>query len=175
LSSRPRRIAPAQVLLVRRPQKRQKNLRPKKLIEKILPPTTQPTEPQAASVDSGSIIVANEGILYSPTTTVRTTSFSPRRSSNDYKPPAETLPRIGGGDEQHKVEWIAAIKGGPKAMSNFDYAGLLAETILLGNVAIRGQRPQAPVGTARVQDQATMPRPMNGSRRKYSTGWCWKT
>jgi hypothetical protein len=38
-----------------------------------------------------------------------------------------------------KEEWVAAIKNGKPeiAMSNFDYAAMLTETILLGNVAIR--------------------------------------
>ena len=38
-----------------------------------------------------------------------------------------------------KKEWVEAIKGGKPAiaLSNFDYAAMLTETILLGNVAIR--------------------------------------
>lgn len=37
----------------------------------------------------------------------------------------------------HFDEWVRAIKGGEKAMSNFpDYAGPLTETILLGNLAV---------------------------------------
>ena len=37
----------------------------------------------------------------------------------------------------HFAEWVAAIKGGAPAMSNFpDYAGPLTETILLGNLAV---------------------------------------
>ena len=37
----------------------------------------------------------------------------------------------------HFQEWVRAIKGGPQAVSNFpDYAGPLAETILLGNLAV---------------------------------------
>ena len=48
------------------------------------------------------------------------------------KPP-ETLPRSPG----HVKEWVNACKGGPPAMSNFDYAGRLTEVVLLGNLAIR--------------------------------------
>ena len=40
-------------------------------------------------------------------------------------------------DLNQKKEWIAAIKGGRPALGNFDYAGMLAEFIVLGNVAIR--------------------------------------
>jgi predicted dehydrogenase len=50
-----------------------------------------------------------------------------------YEPPAETLPRSIGHDE----EWIAACKGGDAAAANFEFAGLVTETILLGNVAVR--------------------------------------
>ena len=34
---------------------------------------------------------------------------------------------------------MAAIKVGPAALSNFDYAGMLTEFILLGNIGILGQ------------------------------------
>jgi predicted dehydrogenase len=54
-------------------------------------------------------------------------------------PPSETLPRLHQGDvdQAQKNEWVAAIQGHGTPMSHFDYAGLLTETILLGNVAIR--------------------------------------
>jgi len=45
----------------------------------------------------------------------------------------KSLPRVANED----AEFVAACKGGPAAASNFDYAGLFTETILLGNVAIR--------------------------------------
>jgi len=35
------------------------------------------------------------------------------------------------------TEWIEACKGGPKALSSFDYAGPLSEMVLLGNLAVR--------------------------------------
>jgi predicted dehydrogenase len=42
----------------------------------------------------------------------------------------------------HYAEWIAACKGGARPVSNFDYAGPLTETVLLGVLALRapGQR-----------------------------------
>ncbi|MFO0917055.1 MAG: hypothetical protein U0872_01930 [Planctomycetaceae bacterium] len=42
----------------------------------------------------------------------------------------------------HYEEWLAAIKGGPKPVSNFEYAGPMTETVLLGVLAMRspGQR-----------------------------------
>lgn len=46
---------------------------------------------------------------------------------------AKTITRVPNED----VEFLTACRGGAKALSNFDYAGLLTETVLLGNVAIR--------------------------------------
>ena len=34
-------------------------------------------------------------------------------------------------------EWIAAIKAGKKSTTDFSYSGMLTETMLLGNVALR--------------------------------------
>lgn len=51
-----------------------------------------------------------------------------------YENPKEMIPRSIG----HYKEWIAEIKGGKqRSTSNFDYAGPLTETVLLGNVALR--------------------------------------
>ena len=55
----------------------------------------------------------------------------------DYEKPEPSLPRNGRGDLGMKEEWAAAIRGGAPAMSNFNYAGLLTESILLGNIAMR--------------------------------------
>ncbi|MCA8988207.1 MAG: gfo/Idh/MocA family oxidoreductase, partial [Planctomycetaceae bacterium] len=44
-----------------------------------------------------------------------------------------SLPRSPG----HFEEFAEACAGGPAAMSNFNYASRLTETILLGNVAMR--------------------------------------
>jgi predicted dehydrogenase len=92
---------------------------------------------------SGSIIIGDKGILYSPADDGIEWELVPAETFRDYKAPPQTLPRnpLGGStktmDEGQKIEWLAAIKGGPKALSNFDYAGMLAEFILLGNVAIK--------------------------------------
>ena len=47
----------------------------------------------------------------------------------------QSIPRSSG----HYREWIEACKGGKPAGSNFDWAGPLAESVLLGNVALRLQ------------------------------------
>jgi hypothetical protein len=87
---------------------------------------------------SGSIIVGEKGMLYSPDDYGGSWDLLPVEAFRDYKAAAPTLPRNpGGGDEGQKIEWLAAARGGAPALANFDYAGLLAEFILLGNIAIK--------------------------------------
>ena len=59
----------------------------------------------------------------------------PRDKFKEVQKPKPTLPRSPG----HFREWVDAIKAGDpsKAMSNFDYAGRLTETVLLGVVALK--------------------------------------
>jgi predicted dehydrogenase len=77
----------------------------------------------------------------------------------------------------HFEEWVAAIKGGPMAMSNFpNYAGPLTETILLGNLAVwAGKSPESD-GKKLQWDSATL-RALNAPevevivKRQYRSGW----
>ena len=91
----------------------------------------------------GSIMVGDNGLLYSPSENGRQWELLPADDFRDHKPPAPTLPRNPLGaitkttDEGHKAEWLGSIKSGPRPMSNFDYSGMLTEFILLGNIAIR--------------------------------------
>jgi predicted dehydrogenase len=89
--------------------------------------------------DSGSIIVGDKAILFSPND-----YGAAFRIVGDVKLPEnlktpERLAINNKGDQGQKDEWIKAIKEGKPtlALSNFDYAAMLTETILLGNVAIR--------------------------------------
>jgi len=57
----------------------------------------------------------------------------PEADFHEYKTPEPTIKSSPG----HHQEWIDAIRGGKPALCNFDYAGPLAETVLLGNVAYK--------------------------------------
>jgi len=57
----------------------------------------------------------------------------PEKMMQDYKRPEKTIPRSPGIME----EWIAAIKTGKKSTTDFSYSGMLTETMLLGNIALR--------------------------------------
>jgi predicted dehydrogenase len=89
---------------------------------------------------SGSILVGDKGILFSPNDYGESWTLFPEEQFKDFRDPDPSLPRNGKGDNGMKAEWVAAIKGGMPALSNFDYAAMLTETILLGNVAMRAQK-----------------------------------
>ena len=55
----------------------------------------------------------------------------PEKDFPDAGGPPQKLPRSG----SHEREWVAACKGGPKTMSNFEHSGPAIELLLLGNVA----------------------------------------
>ncbi len=105
----------------------QKNLPPKELLHGENPP------------GSGSLLVGSKGVLYSPDDYGARYMLLPKENFEGYKKPEKRLPRNGKGDEGMKAEWVRAIvENKPEiAYSNFDFAGLLTETILLGNVAMR--------------------------------------
>jgi predicted dehydrogenase len=90
--------------------------------------------------DSGSILVGEKGILFSPNDYGAKFRILPKdlaEGKNLDSP--ERLPVNGGGDGGMKKEWVDAIMANKPeiAYSNFDVASLLTEAFLLGNVAIK--------------------------------------
>lgn len=67
----------------------------------------------------------------------------PSSKMEDFKEPAQTIERI---EEGHERSWVAACKGGKPASSNFDYAGPLTETVLMGNLAVKSFHLSHPEG-----------------------------
>ncbi len=89
---------------------------------------------------NGVIVIGDKDTLYVPSYW-GTGSFVSGATIEDFKNIPQLLPRLPDFDKNHYQEWINACKGGPKALSNFDYSGPMTEAVLLGNVAIRtGQR-----------------------------------
>jgi len=69
----------------------------------------------------------------------------------------------------HHKEWIAGCKVGLPTKSNFDYAGRLAETVLLGNVALRvGKRIEWDAEKMQVKD---CPEAVPLINRPFRDGW----
>jgi len=119
-------------------------------------------EPMA---ESGLLLVGSEGTFYSPGDYGAGYVLLPREKFANYQPPAPTIPRSPG----HHQEWINACKGGPPAMSNFDYASALTETALLGNLAIiTGERIN---WDARRMRAVNSPKADRVIRPVYRSGW----
>jgi hypothetical protein len=112
----------------------------------------------------GCLVVGSQGTIHS---TEHNSSYTllPKDKFADYQKPAPTLPRCG----SHEREWLKACRGGPPAMSNFDYGAALTEFILLGNVATQFDRPL-------IYDPLTMrcvddPQANEALGREHRAGW----
>jgi predicted dehydrogenase len=88
----------------------------------------------------------------------------------DFKNVPQSLPRRDEPfDQNHYQEWIAACKGGPAALANFDYAGPMTEAVLLGNVALRAGAPiEWDAANLKVVNVASANQYV---RREYRAGW----
>ena len=79
---------------------------------------------------TGAMLTGEHGKILSQKMQYR---IIPESKAAAYGEPPKKLPRSPG----HYQEWADACKGGKPPGSNFDWAGPLAETVLLGNVALR--------------------------------------
>lgn len=96
----------------------------------------QPAHPSLAPQDynlprRGALYVGENGIMISGGQD--SPRLFPESLANDFTPPEPTLTPSNG----HHRDWIDAIKGGPQASSNFDYATKLTEITLLGVLSLR--------------------------------------
>ncbi len=97
----------------------------------------------------------------------------PESRQKEYGKPPKKLERSPG----HYTEWVIACKGGKPAGSNFpDHAGLLAEVVLLGNVAIRPALKERLLSTKLLWDPkefkfANMPDANKYLTKEYREGW----
>jgi predicted dehydrogenase len=84
---------------------------------------------------SGLLIMGDKGSFFSKDDYGAEHVLLPRDRFKDYSKPEKSLPRSPG----HFKEFVEAIQAGDskKALSNFDYAGRLTETVLLGVVALK--------------------------------------
>jgi predicted dehydrogenase len=111
---------------------------------------------------SGTCFVGEKGMLFAD---YGQHKLWPEESFVDFEAPKPSIAPSPG----HHAEWIAACKGGPPALCNFEYAGALTECVLLGNVAYRA-------GKTIEWDSAGL-KARNGPeadaflRREYRKGW----
>ena len=106
--------------------------------------------------DSGSILVGDKGVLFSPNDYAAQFRLTPEK---DFAGIQTTKPeKIAAGvdsdnDSFMKREWVEAIKAGKPSLaySNFDFASQLTETMLLGNIAVRFAGKKLAWDTAKLQ------------------------
>ena len=102
------------------------------------PPGIDPTDPRQrlGEGNSGVTFIGDKGII-----TCAGWSGMPRLLPLDlhreYERPEKTIPRV----EGHHADWLQACKGGKPASSSFEYGARLVEFVMLGNVALRAQKP----------------------------------
>ena len=129
---------------------------------------------------SGSIFVGDKGVLYSANDYGAAYKLYPEAEFKGFKEPERSLSRItvsadapveqnASNDVKQKYDWVQAIQGGPPAMANFDYAGLLTETILLGNVAVLAGKKLLWDGPK--LKVTNMPEANKWIRKEYRSGW----
>src|SRR5262249_2661843 len=124
--------------------------------------------------DSGSLLVGEKGKIFSPSdygSEQRLLPVKQFEGKQQELSPEQRRERGRASDEAHKAEWVRAIReGDPKiAWSNFDYAGRLTESMLLGNVSVRlGQPIEFDAATGRVTNCAEAARYI---RPEFRSGW----
>ena len=92
----------------------------------IKPPRPAELESGRELPSSGNMYIGDKGIILG-------NRIIPEEKMNAYKPPPKTLKRRSG----TWGEWVEAIRGGQPAGCNFDWASIITESVLLGNIAIR--------------------------------------
>jgi len=86
---------------------------------------------------NGTIFVGSKGRIYTKEEYSVRHWLLPEKQFADYQPPKAYLPRNPRSFNAPYLEWIAACKGGPMSLSNFDYASRLTESMLVGVLSVR--------------------------------------
>lgn len=133
--------------------------------------------PRPSAIKQGDVMGTNGLMLVGDDDAVLMSDWNswrlyPEQRAKDYGAPPKKLPRSPG----HHVEWIEACKGGSTAGSNFDWAGPMTETILLGNVALRSQLREELTRTRLNWDASKLAFTNDETanqflRREYRNGW----
>ncbi len=114
---------------------------------------------------NGALYIGDKGVMSGHV-------VMPKARREEFGRPEKVIPRSPG----HYTEWINACKGGEPAGSNFDHAGPMTETVLLGNVALRRDIREKLFRTGLQWDAEKMefpnvPEANQYVRREYRKGW----
>ncbi len=124
----------------------------------LKPPRPAELEPGRELPASGNMYVGDKGVILD-------NRIIPDEKMKAYKMPPKTLPRRSG----TWAEWIEAIRGGEPAGCHFEWAGVLTDAVLLGNIAIRtGKHLEWSAQKTRFTNHEPANRYVN---EKYHNGW----
>jgi predicted dehydrogenase len=104
----------------------------------LMPPTPPEMPAGQRLPDNGVLYVGTQGKMYHGSH-----GGMPQLLPADLHEAAAAVPKTMPRSVGHYEEWLAACRGGPAAVSNFDYAGPLTEIVLLGVLALRA--PGTPI------------------------------
>ena len=130
------------------------------------PPRPKELEDGRAWDTNGTLFVGDKGKMLG-------NRLIPEARQQAYGKPPKVLDRSPG----HYQEWIDACKGGKPAGSNFpDHAGLLAQVVLLGNLALQPSLKEKVARTKLLWDGEAMkvtnlPEANQFLKREYREGW----
>ena len=114
----------------------------------LMPPAPAELPPGERLPDNGVLYVGSKGKMFHGSHGGMP-ELLPRGLHDDAAKVPKTIERSPG----HYEEWVAACKGGPRPVSNFDYAGPLTEIMLLGVLSLKAPGRAARVGQRKPQDQ----------------------
>ena len=102
-----------------------------------MPPTPAEMPDGSKLPGNGVLYVGSRGKMYHSSH-----GGMPQLLPGSLQEEANRVPKTMARSPGHYEEWLLACKGGPKPVSNFEYAGPLTEIVLLGVLALRapGQR-----------------------------------
>lgn len=131
----------------------------------LRPPRPAGLPQHALMGDNGRLLIGDDGFILG-------NSVFPEARAKEVEHLAKEIPRTKG----HYEEWLAACKGGEPAGSNFDWAGPLTESVLLGNVALRSQLREDLTLMKLLWDGPSLKFSNSEAankflRREYRTGW----
>lgn len=98
----------------------------------LMPPRPVELEANRRLRTNGILFIGTKGSILGDGWS-RSPRIIPESKMKAYKRPLKTLPRVKG----HHRNWLDACKGKGRPSTHFDYAGLLTEFVLMGNIAVR--------------------------------------
>jgi predicted dehydrogenase len=128
--------------------------------------------PRPEGLPNGKAMGANGRLLIGDKGFILGNDVYPESRATKAADVPKSIPR----SDDHYGEWIRACKGGPPAGANFDWAGPLAESVLLGNVPLRVQLREDLTLCKLLWDPAALKftnldEANQFLRRDYRTGW----